>query len=458
MTDDEKDRDPAESERALDPQARSVFELSPAAMLLVDAADGRVVELNAAGHQLFGGAFRAGTMNVVRGDDDGDEHELLLHLEGRHRRLPLNRRALPDREDLYLAALVDERRPELLPENLAERVLPPIGAMTDRILHDVRNLILPLSCHMDLAMASVDTTSEVYHALLEVQGACRRCEGELEKLATLSGTRETPPRFLHVEDVLERCALLLRYLLPRQVEIKVDVEVGTRLINASPNDLQRRVVHLAGLAHDRRARVKSLLLGSRNVDDGVVMTIALGAPVSTDEDTLALERESLGEQLDGDGQSLTVAVELDAEGIEFELRVASSACARPEDFDEKGGAPGHGERVAILHSRPMMRDLISHYLESKNYKPEICPSCDDLLDALADGRDAVVADVSDVEAAHIAEAIDRGETPGLRALVLSRGHFRTDADIPYQRLQPPFRIDEVASSLRSLLDEADPRT
>lgn len=441
----------------LDLAARCVFELSPATMMVVASRDGRVLELNDAGRRLLGAAQRANKLHVVCSEDGADA--LLLQIETDHRHLPLRCMPVPGRDDVFLAALVEPGRLEIGLDSTADRVLPSIGAVTDRILHDVRNLIFPLVCHMDLAMASVDTTTEAYASLLEVQASCRRCESELEKFSALSATMNQVIRFVHVEDVLERAALLLRYVLPRRVEMDVQVASGTRLIRVSPTEFQRFLVDIVSLAHGRREQAESLLLEASGEADDVVLELRLGAPRFGSNRDYERERDGIRKVLHSRviGDEIEVDVAVSPGGLVFSVRVKGSATASSHQLESRGIESGRGERVLVLHHQPMMRDLIRNYLSGKDYVCEGVGTLDALLDRLEQGIQAVVADISTEETRQLIAEIEAGRAPELAALVVCRGNLDQTPPIPSRRLEHPFRMDEVAGALRGLLDAKDSR-
>ncbi len=437
----------------LAPGERCVFDLSPATMMVISARDGQVLAMNQAGRKLFGAALSVKGLRV-----EGEADRLLLQVEGDHRRLPLRCMPLGGREDVFLAALADELRPELGGDSPVERVLPSLGILTSRILHDVRNLIFPLACHMDLAMASVDTTSEAYTSLLEVQAACRRCEEELDKLSALSVTQAGSERFVHVEDVLERAALLLRYILPRKIEIDIQVEDATHLIRVSPTGFQRLLIDLAALAHDRREQAEGLALSARSEGDDVLLTLHLDSPRPGRPEDFEHERRCIEDVLAREEVPATIElnIEVEAAALDFEVRIKSPATASTSQLESRGIESGRGERVIILHHQPMMRDLMRNYLDGKGYACSTRATLEALLEDLRDGVDAVVADASTEEVRQLVRTIETGGAPGLAALIVCRGQFDDRAPaISSRRLDHPFRMDEVAAALRNLLDTGD---
>ncbi|MCB9833105.1 MAG: PAS domain-containing protein [Planctomycetes bacterium] len=435
--------------------ARTVFELSPATMMVVASRDGRVVELNSAGRRLLGPAFQAEALKVIL---DGDAGRLVLQIEDDEHRFPVRCMPIPEAQDQFLATLVEETGPEVLSDTFGS-VLPSIGAVTDRILHDVRNLILPLVCHMDVAMASVDVTSEAYSSLLEVQASCRRCEGELEKLSALSASRGLPERYVHVEDVLDRAALLLRYVLPRQVKIDTAAEEVERLIRVSPTEFQRLLVDVTSLAHGRRDAIRAVRLCAEEEDEDLLLRLEIRAPREASAPDYVGEQVGITKVLASrvDVPHVETSVKVTPEGLEFLLRVKKPLTVSSRQLENREIAGGRGERVLVLHHLPMMRDLLKNYLAGKGYVCSAHATLDEVLDLLQQGSDALVADLSTDEIDKIRHAVREGRVARLAAMVVCRGEIKRELPLPARRLDHPFRMDEVAGALRSLLDLTEAR-
>src|SRR6185436_17512462 len=120
-----------------------------------------------------------------------------------------------------------------------ERLMEVVGNVTDRILHDLRNFLLPLASHLELAMASVDHTTEAYRSLLDVRAACGHCQESLSNLAALVKPDEQGERIAHIKDVLDPVVTILRYLMQRRIKIRMNAADGTPPIKMPAYSLQR---------------------------------------------------------------------------------------------------------------------------------------------------------------------------------------------------------------------------
>ena len=116
------------------------------------------------------------------------------------------------------------------------------------------------------------------------------------------------------------------------------------------------------------------------------------------------------------------------------------------------------ERVAIIDSNPMMRDLVKSYLAEKGYVIAFAGSVDDArkkAEVIADWAALLIdGDLLDEENNDwLAELRRSGMVKKLIVSCASRNSVSLPVQEGLRLVQAPYRLDELAMTLRGLLDE-----
>ncbi len=460
----------------LNPQAQLIFDLVDALMFIFRVKDGHIRKANENAKARLGDWCEGGFLGDIIGSSDSER--VLKLLDDSHVRhagfVSLSREhgatafgfdiaPFPDEEeDLAILILKELSAPaEHGARTPHGNMVRFIGEVTNRIMHDVRNLIFPLVGHVELAMASLDSNADVYASLLDVQSACRNCEEDLSKLLEMAQHPPSPRRFVHPVDLMERSAMVLGYTLPKHVPIEVDVHPSTPLIEISLADCQQRIVDLAALAFQQRGAFRRVLLGAEdNSSGGVTCEIHIETEQTLDEAALRSELEltraflnsllidsNLKGRATSTEDSLTFFLDVDASAI--------SHAALPDGSSEdkvKGS-----ESVLVFHRNAMMRDIIGNHLEDKGYTVTVCAEPDDLR-ALSQAQTppfALFADLSEGDD-ELSNALQDVLTTDRAHLVILACQEEDTLDHPRVRVMPrSYRLDAIPSLLRQSFDLND---
>ena len=409
---------------------------STLSQILVPADRARLV---AALDRLAGGADLGITgLHIDRGGGRSEVFDAAFHPR------PDNGRITWLVELVESGAEIDERTREDV------RLFEVVGNVTDRVLHDLRNLLLPLATHVELAMASVDQTSEAYRSLLDVRAACAHCQDNLTDLADIVRPETTGETVAHVKDVVDRVGTILRYVVQRRARVRLQTVDGTPPIRVPAHELQRFLVSAAAHAADIAGPdAKSLLVAARpgSSPQSVVVEISVetgGRPLGEAVDAAEVQ-DILRKVLPG------VEASVRCERTEKELRFAIEFEAA------RGEAPpadlrGH-ESLLLVLDESMARELLRNYFTSKGYVVRTAVGLDDAKAILAADAtiEAVIYDTQDVAArdAEIVEALTRGG----RKLLLCDSREGAKSRDGVRIVTRPYRVVDLSRSLRALLNE-----
>ncbi|MFT7618226.1 MAG: hypothetical protein ACI97A_001867 [Planctomycetota bacterium] len=461
----------------LDPCANVIFEIGNSFMLICRVKDGLILIANESAKSRLGAGIEQCTMDQLLGKVEADRLIQLLDESDSNHSGFVSLNTLADEtiaasfeiarypgqvEDTAILALREMSSDMGIGTRSTHgQMVGSISDVTNRIMHDVRNLIFPLIGHVELAMASLDSGTDAYSSLLDVQSACRNCEDDLSKLLEIAQQQPSPPRFIHPVDLMERSAMVLGYTLPKNVPIDVDVDPRTPLIEISLADCQQRIVDLAALAFQQRGAFDDVcLMASDNSAGGVTCEIRFTTKQTVDEALLSSEKELtraflssllVDSNLKGSARSTPTS-------MTFYLEVPVEFVSHDALADEELTVPidGH-ENVVVFHRDAMMRDILMSLLTDKGYTVDSC-SDQSLLRGFIQKSASLVAVFADCDAKdnELSSALTcLLDQDNLAVLLVSGSLAHKSLDSRVQEMPRSYRLDRIPAILRQAFDESD---
>lgn len=467
--------------RVVELQAREqlLFEKSRSAWVIVDGKSGALVDANPRARELLGGSNRASEEFWTLFDPKNadrvrtavlstgavaprflDQLTMLLP-GGRTMLVELRLSARPDQGRITWLVEIDSEdfgsQPGL--PTRPERLMEVVSNVSDRILHDLRNYLMPLTTHVELAMASVDQTSDAYRSLLEVRAACGTCQTSLSNLADIVRPKNPGERVAHARDVLDRAATILRYLLQRRVAIQVDVRDGTPPIRVPAYVLQRFLVGLAGRGAERRSGARVVKFYAQPTHDERRASISIDIEGLSPADESARESETAEAQNQIRALPQEAAATIRTESGPIWLRYALELDAFSTNSAPQAALNLTGsEDIVVVHDDALTRDILKNYFAAKGYHVLAGGNPREVLSTLAGGHPGtlVVLDLQPSAGDPLDYLDGFMNSPGVRRiLVCGQGDIenRIPATARLRFLRKPYRVVELATLVRNMLDE-----
>lgn len=491
---------------------RGVFETSSDAILLVDAATGRIEDANPAAERLYGqrrDALRKMAFDDLADPDAGPQALVagIRATPGRHRgretvfpvemsvgELRLDGRGLRvvSVRDVSERERAERARADLEESLRQAQKMEAVGRLAGGVAHDFSNVLAVILGYSELLLhdlpASDPRLKESADGIVE---AAHRAVGVTRQLLTLSRKKLLRPEVISLNKVVTELGKLLGRAIGERIELVTNLADGLWPVLADSDQLAQVLLNLAVNARDAMPAGGPLAIETANVelaqpprdltlapgryvalavrDSGIGMTDEVRSrifePFFTTKDTgtglglatvYGIVRQAGGgvrvESKVGAGSTFTVF-----------LPVADERVARLA-VPVSGAVPrGLGETVVLAEDEEALRVLLGRVLAGSGYRVVSGRNGAEALEAARGqgGRvDLLLADLvmPRMTGAELAEAL-ASEQPGMKVLFMT-GH--TDDALVQSRLvdgdveliQKPFTSEDLLGHVRRLLGPA----
>ena len=271
---------------------RAMVESAPEAILILDDASGKFVDVNECAVQLFcrtraellasgpvdlmtspqpGGAepdavkrrYRREVLERGRADFDGvakgaDGAE--LHVEVHARRLPST--GAP----LIRLSVFDVTAQRNAQEQLAEvQRLEAVARLAGGVAHDFNNMLSVILGSAQLALADLGPTHKVREDLLSVISAAERAALITRQLLTFARKQEAATRVLDLSAHIEKMLPVLQRVVGEDVEVELELARPLASARLDPAHVEQIILNLAANARDAMPKGGRLTLHTANV-------------------------------------------------------------------------------------------------------------------------------------------------------------------------------------------------
>jgi len=372
-----------------------------------------------------------------------------------------------------------------------------VGQLAGGIAHDFNNLLSSIQGYGELALARMEPHDPAADAVAQVLVAGRRAADLVQQLMTFSRDQIRRVRVVAAADVVERAMRLVQPLLGSSVRLAIDLSAGVPPIETDPVQLEQALVNLAVNARDALldGGTVRIAIDSVDADDPAAPPAPAARPdsgrwvlLTVEDDGIGMDAATAARAFEpffttkepGRGTGLGLAavyavvtqaggvVDLDSRpGLGTRLRIWLPGSTRAVDAEEPSpeawGRAAHapaGTRVLLVEDDGAVRELITQVLAERGYEVEPAADADEALRkaARSGGVTALVSDVvmPGMSGPVLAERL-RERWPDLRVLLIS-GHARDRLSDDVRTapgtafLQKPFRLDELAETLRGLIE------
>jgi len=343
--------------------------------------------------------------------------------------------------------------------------LEAIGRLAGGVAHDFNNLLLAINGYSEFLTASLSDERQLRYAQ-EIRAAGERAAALTQQLLAFSRRQVLQPRVLDLNQSVREIESMLRRLIGERIDVVLDLDPELRRVEADPSQVGQVLLNLAVNARDAMNGAGTLTIRTRNDGaDALLEVTDTGGGI--DEATQArifepfFTTKAVGQ---GTGLGLSTVYGIVAQsggdvsvsstpghGATFRVRLPGTvldiAPAEVEAPPRRGGA----ERVLVVDDEAVVRQLLEQMLVDLGYEVTAVASAREAI-ALDGAWDLLVADVvmPETDGSSLAQRLDArhvlfisGYDPG--ALVSPNATF----------LQKPFTHDDLAQTVRQLLDVRD---
>ncbi len=250
---------------------RTIFEHNSAAMLLLDAATGAIVDANPAAADFYGwsvselrqmgiqdlntlspGMIQAQMRGGI-GSESGRHEFLHRRADGSVRDVEVFSSLIATGERQLLYAIVhditnrkqaEEARKQLQVQLAQAQKMEAIGTLAGGIAHDFNNILGIILGYAELAKDSCPADSPTGRHLDQIVTAGERARGLVQQILTFSRQTKTETTVLDPAVIVKELLKMLRPSLPTTIEIVTDLDEQAGPIEIDPTQLQQILMNL----------------------------------------------------------------------------------------------------------------------------------------------------------------------------------------------------------------------
>ena len=382
-------------------------------------------------------------------------------------------------------------------EQLAQaQRLQAVGKLTGGVAHEVNNMMTVVIGFGQLVLQSLPRVNPHWDDVDQMVRAATRAAGVTQQLLAFSRQQVLRPSVIGVEPLVENLAPLLQQLLGADKTLDLRLSPIRLDVFADPGQLEQVLINLVANARDamRPGGRVAIETAERMLDQtyarshpsvavvpgryAAIMVTDTGTGMSPSTQARVFEpfytTKAVGEGT-GLGLATVYGIVKQSGGyiwLYSEKGIGTTAkvylpLTEPDTSQpvvpDQGRTQGGGETVLVVEDQPMVRQLARRSLEELGYKVLEAGSANQALEIMERKSPAVHLILSDVvmpglSAKAMADAIARSH-PAVPILFMS-GYPGDDVvhqgllspDAPF--LQKPFALEDLARSLRALLDRA----
>lgn len=391
----------------------------------------------------------------------------------------------------YLCLREDITERKQLEQQLRQaQKMESLGTLAGGIAHDFNNLLAIINGYSEFCQQGSPEPAVLQKSLREIHRAALRASGLVRQILTFSRKADVKFAPVDLNQLVRDLTTLMSETFPRTVTLHLELQDRLPALLADQNQLQQIVLNLCVNARDAMPSGGAITLSTRMVSGASVRR--LGADPGHHYACLQVHDTGIGmgpevrqrifepffttkQGAQGTGLGLAVVYGIvvahhgfidveSAVGIGSSFSVylplaESSAAAQTGTGSSE--FPGGNESLLIVDDEESLRALLGTALTRKGYTTTTASSGVDAIELISDvGRhfDAVLLDLNMPGASGIEVLkVIRICRPRLKVVIVS-GHITPAARAEFEQLgqryfvQKPYKLDELARQLRSLLD------
>ncbi|GGK94228.1 ATP-binding response regulator [Mangrovihabitans endophyticus] len=452
-------------QRPADPDAGSVLDVDPSAVIVTDL-QGKVSFANDAAARFFGcdsGDLVGSELGIAT--EDGETVEIDAIADGQRRVGEMRSVRVGWRDEQSVLNVVrDVTEQRLLREQLNEaQKFEALGRLAGGVAHSFNNMLAVLMTAVDLLYDAVEDCGPAVPILGQVERASQRAAAITRQLLIFSQSSRAKPVPVPLNDLVREDITLLGRLIGADIAIEAHLDDMVGSVWVDPVQLEQVIMNLVLNARDALPNGGTITLETRPIDlvDKNVHDLAPGryASITVQDDGTGMSEKVKAHVFEpffttktpeaGAGLGLStaygivsqasgaiaVASEL-GEGTTFTILLPADAPEvedEPADTDHRVALPSGSGTVMVVEDEADLRHIICHSLMGAGY--DVVEAADGLeaLRVVATGETPIDLLLTDVVMPglggyRLAERMDKRH-PGLRVIFMS-GYADVTAHVP----------------------------
>ena len=218
-------------------------------------------------------AFEQQRMKLLAADEHSPRELLRMHKDGTRIPVLLTTTTLRDSDQHpvgYLAVVTDLTERNSLEEQLRQsQKMEAVGRLAGGIAHDFNNILTVITATSSLMLEEEELTGSLRADVEEISTAALRAAALTKQLLSFSRNQVVNLQPLSLNDVLRGMRPMLRRLLPSNIELEVAEAQRLHAINADPMQMEQAVMNLVVNARDAMPEGGRLTIatGNATLDD-----------------------------------------------------------------------------------------------------------------------------------------------------------------------------------------------
>lgn len=467
---------------------RELYEASPDAVLVIDAASRIVHDANGAAERLYGrpraqivGAsatrLTAETEPSVLADGLVRRHE--QRADGTLVPVEVTASTLRRNGNTYVVEVIrdvsereraDQERAQLEKRLARSTRLEELGRLAAGIAHDVNNLLTVVRTNAEFAVESIGADHVAVGDIDQIQQAVTSAADLTRRLLAFSGRQLVRPMVLDVNDIVRNVSKLLGRTLEARARLVLEPCEMPALVKIDASQLEQVIANLVVNARDAMADGGTITVRTavRGDDPRVVIEIAdtgAGIPDSVLADIFepffttkgsggtGLGLATVREIVTRNGGTIDVRSVV-GRGTTFEIRLpwSDGALAEASGAVRAPVKAGRGEAVLVVEDDGAVCEATRRLLGGAGYAVQGVRTAEDALETLA-RRDTQLV-ITDIDLPGMS-GIDLAQRISTLPVVLTSGRAPDATRLENRRFLPkPYSADDLLRCVRDALDGA----
>jgi nitrogen-specific signal transduction histidine kinase/CheY-like chemotaxis protein len=141
-----------------------------------------------------------------------------------------------------------------------------IGVLAGGVAHDFNNLLNVINGYCELVLEDLAKDNPIYNDIQQIGQAGTRAKSLTSQLLAFSRNQILQPVILDLNDIIDSTNLMLRRLIPEDIDLVIIAQPGLGLIYADPGQIQQILMNLIVNARDAMPQGGKLTIETANVD------------------------------------------------------------------------------------------------------------------------------------------------------------------------------------------------
>jgi signal transduction histidine kinase/ActR/RegA family two-component response regulator len=156
----------------------------------------------------------------------------------------LNRR-LPDDQKTIRTTINDLTEQKRLQNQISQnQKMEALGALSGGIAHDFNNLLVPIMGYTEMIKMGLEPNCKEVGYAAAIGESARIAKDLIEKILLFSRKSPTITQSVQIKSVLEECLTLIRASIPKNIDIRQEIDFTLPLISADPSQLHQVIINL----------------------------------------------------------------------------------------------------------------------------------------------------------------------------------------------------------------------